>query len=149
MNLQALIEFAIGGVSYEQVFMIAPNLVPYAILGINFLHENNFEMNLAKGSFRTRRNGSDYERKFSCGSLPKGEMGVGLVASPGVQLNLTELLITRRDDERVNTVRAETTKNITSMCEESQRAVLRYHDKIKLKGLSTDIRMVILLYWMM
>ena len=34
---QALIEFEIGGVSYEQVFVLAPNLVPDAILGINFL----------------------------------------------------------------------------------------------------------------
>jgi len=40
---QALIEFKI--VSYEQVFMLAPNLVPDAILGINFLKENNVVIN--------------------------------------------------------------------------------------------------------
>jgi hypothetical protein len=67
-------------------------------------------------------------------------MGVGLAASPGVQLNLIELLTMRREDERVNTVRAETTTNFTSMCEESQRALLQYHDRIKLKRLGTDFR---------
>jgi hypothetical protein len=67
-------------------------------------------------------------------------MGVGLAARPGVQLNLIELLTMRREDERVNTVRAETPKNFTSMCEESQRALLQYHDKIKLKGLGTNFR---------
>jgi predicted aspartyl protease len=46
---QALIEFEIDGVSYEQVFMIAPNLVPDAILGINFLKENNVVTNLTEG----------------------------------------------------------------------------------------------------
>jgi hypothetical protein len=67
-------------------------------------------------------------------------MGVGLVASPGVQLNLIELLTMRREDERVNTVRAETTKNFTSMREESKRALLQCLNKIKLKGLGTDFR---------
>lgn len=50
---QALIEFEIDGVSYEQVFMIAPDLVPDAILGINFLKENNVVISLTEGRFKT------------------------------------------------------------------------------------------------
>lgn len=37
MKRLALIEFGIDEVKYEQVFMIAPNLVPDAILRIHFL----------------------------------------------------------------------------------------------------------------
>jgi predicted aspartyl protease len=51
---QTLIEFERDGFSYEQVFMIAPNLVPDAILGINFLKENNVVINLTEGSFKKR-----------------------------------------------------------------------------------------------
>jgi hypothetical protein len=78
--------FEIDGVSYEQVFVTAPNLVPDAVLGIHFLHEKNVEINFAEERFRTRKNGSNYEHRSSYSSLPKSEMGVGLVASPGVQL---------------------------------------------------------------
>ena len=52
-----MIEFEIDGVSYELMFMIAPNVVPDAILRINFLKENNVVMNLNEGRFRTRRDG--------------------------------------------------------------------------------------------
>jgi hypothetical protein len=38
---QALIGFEIDGVSYELVFMIAPNVVPGAILGISFIKVHN------------------------------------------------------------------------------------------------------------
>jgi len=70
---QALIEFETDGVSYEKVYMIAPNLVPDAILGINFLKENNVVINLTEGRFKTRRDGSDCEHKFFYGSLPKNK----------------------------------------------------------------------------
>jgi hypothetical protein len=78
---QALIEFEIDGVSCEQVFMIAPNLVPDAILGIHFLKENNVVINLTEGSFKTRRGGSDCEHKFFYGSLPKNKAEVDLVST--------------------------------------------------------------------
>jgi len=42
---QAVIEFEVEGVSYEQVLMIAPNVVPDAIFGINFLKENSHKLN--------------------------------------------------------------------------------------------------------
>jgi hypothetical protein len=71
---QTLIEFEMDGVSYEQVFMIALNLVPDAILGINFLKENNIVINLTEGRFKTRTDGSDCEHKFFCGSLPKNKV---------------------------------------------------------------------------
>jgi hypothetical protein len=60
---QFLIEFEIDGVSYEQVFMIVPNVVPDAVLGISFPKENNVVINLTEGRFKTPRNGSDCERK--------------------------------------------------------------------------------------
>jgi hypothetical protein len=59
--------------------MIAPNLVPDAILGINFLKENNVVINLTEGSLKTRRDGSDGECKFLYGSLPKNKVEVGLI----------------------------------------------------------------------
>ena len=88
---QALIEFEIDGVSYEQVFMIALNLVPGAILGISLLKENNVVINLIEGRFKMRRDGSDCEHKYFCDSSPKNRVGVGLISSPKFQLNFSEL----------------------------------------------------------
>ena len=68
---RALIEFEIHGVSYEQVFIIALNVVPNAIFGIKFLKVNNVVINLTEGRFKTRRGGSDCEHKFFYDSLPK------------------------------------------------------------------------------
>ena len=76
---QALIEFKIDGVSYEQVYMIAPNLVPVAILGINFLKETNVVINLTEGCFKTRRDGFHCEHKFFYGSFPKYIVEAGLI----------------------------------------------------------------------
>ena len=59
-----MIEFEVDGVSYEEVFMTAPNLVPHAILGINSLKENSVVINLNEGRFKTRRDISDSEHKF-------------------------------------------------------------------------------------
>jgi predicted aspartyl protease len=52
---QALIEFEIDGVKYEQVFMISPNLEPDAILGINFLQDNDAVRSVTEKCFRTRK----------------------------------------------------------------------------------------------
>ena len=62
--------------------MTAPNLVPYAILGIDFLKENNVVINLTEGSFKTRRDGLNCERKFFYDSLPKNKVGDGLISNP-------------------------------------------------------------------
>ena len=48
-----MIEFEIDGVSYELVFVVAPNLVPDAIVKINFMKDTNVLMNLTEGRFRT------------------------------------------------------------------------------------------------
>jgi hypothetical protein len=124
----------------NKYFMIAPNLVPDAVLGINFLHKNNVEMNFAEERFGTRGNGSNYQRKFFYDSLPKGKVGVGLVARLEVESNLIGSLTTRRKDGKNNTVGAETTETLISMRKESQRALLKYCDKIKLNGLGADVR---------
>jgi len=96
-----LIEFDTDGVSYEKVFVIAPNLVPDAILGINFLKENNVVINLTGGCFKTRRGGFDCEHKFFYDSLPKNKVGVGLISNPKFQLNFSELR--RQSDGKDNT----------------------------------------------
>jgi predicted aspartyl protease len=95
---QALIEFEIYGVSYEQVFMIAPNLVPDAILGISFLKENNVVINLTEGHFKTRKEGSDNEHKFFCDSLPRDRVEVGFISKPKFQLNPSELQWTEKGE---------------------------------------------------
>jgi hypothetical protein len=41
--------------------MTAPNVVPDAILGINFLKENNVMINLTEGRFKKQRDGFNYE----------------------------------------------------------------------------------------
>ena len=55
--------------------MIGPNLVPDAILRINFLKKTNVVMNLTEGRFRTRRDGFNFEQKFCYDSLPKNNVG--------------------------------------------------------------------------
>ena len=50
-----MIGFEIDGFSYEQVFKIAPNLVPDVILGMNFLQESKVMINLAETRFETGR----------------------------------------------------------------------------------------------
>jgi hypothetical protein len=72
---QALIEIEIDGFSHGVVFMIAPNLVPDAILRINFLKQNDVVMNLTEGRFGTRRDGFNCEHKFFYDSLPKNKVG--------------------------------------------------------------------------
>jgi len=61
---QALIEFEIDGVKYEQVFMILPNLEPDAILGINFLQENDVMIDVARKCFRARKGEEDCTHSF-------------------------------------------------------------------------------------
>ena len=58
-----MIGFEVDGVSYEQVFMIAPNVVPVAILGVGFLQENNVVINFSDGRCKTRKDGSVCEHK--------------------------------------------------------------------------------------
>jgi hypothetical protein len=110
---QALIEFQIDGVSFEQMFMIASNLVLYAILGRDFLKENNVVINLTEGSFKTRRDGLNYERKFFYDSLPKNKVGVGLISNPKFQLNFTESQ--RHPDGKDYIVGAQTTYALMPM----------------------------------
>jgi predicted aspartyl protease len=82
---QALVEFKINGFSYEQVFMIAPNLVPDAILGVNFLKENNVVIDLTEGRIKARKGGSDCEHEFFYGSLPKNKFEVGFISNSEIQ----------------------------------------------------------------
>ena len=89
---QALIEFEIVGVSYEQVFMIAPDVIRVVIVGINFLKENNVVISVAEG------HGSDCEHKFFYDSLPKNKAGIGFISKPKIQLNFSNL---RSRTERV------------------------------------------------
>jgi hypothetical protein len=126
---QALIEFKIDGVSYEQVFMIAPNLVPDAILGINFLKENNIVINLTEGHFKMRRDGSDCEHKFFYGSLPRNKVGVGLTSNPKFQLNFSELQ--RQLDGKENIVGTQTIHKLIPMQQQSQKELLSICDEIK------------------
>ena len=69
-----MIGFEIDGFSYEQVFMIAPNLVPDVILGINFLQESKVMINLAERRFETRRYNYNCGHNFY-GSLAKDKIG--------------------------------------------------------------------------
>jgi hypothetical protein len=110
-----LIEFERDGVSYEQVFMIALNLVPDASLGIHFLKENNVVINLTEGHFKARKDGFYCENKFFYGSLPKSRVGFGLISNPKFQLNFSELQTRvgrkgkysrRSDHSRINTYAA-------------------------------------------
>ena len=126
---QALTEFEIDGVSYEQMFMIAPNLVPDAILGINFLKENNVVINLTESRFKTRRDGSDCEHEFFYGSLPKNKVGVGLISNSKFQLNFSELQ--RQSDGKENIVGAQTTHALIPMQQQSQKELLSICNEIK------------------
>jgi len=74
-----LIGVEIDGVSYEQVFMVAPNVVPDAILGISFVKGNNVVINLTEGRFKTRKDGSDCECKYCYNASLKNRVGVGLI----------------------------------------------------------------------
>jgi len=104
---QALIEFEIDGVSYELVFVVAPNVVPDAILKINFLKETNVVMNLTEGRFRTRMDGFNCEHKFFYDSLPKSKVGV--------QLKFSESQTTIRQNGKDYTVTAQTTHALMSV----------------------------------
>jgi len=119
---QALIAFEMGGFSYEHVFMIVPNLVPDAILGINFLKENNVVINLTEGRFKTRSDGSDCQLKLFYGSLPKNKVGIGLISNPKFQLNFSELQ--RQSDGKENIVGAQITHELIPMHQESQKELL-------------------------
>ena len=110
---QVLIEFKIDGVRYEQVFTIAPNLVPDVTLGINFLKANNVVINLTEGRFKTRSDDSDCEHKFFYDSLPKNKGGVGLISNPKFQSNSSELQ--RLSDGKDNIVSAKTTHVLMPM----------------------------------
>jgi hypothetical protein len=110
--------------------MIAPNLVPDAILRINFLKENNVVINLTEGRFKTRRDGSDCEHKFFYGSLPKNKVGVGLISNPKFQLNFSELQ--RQSDGRENMVGAQTTHALIPTQQLSQKELLSICNKIRL-----------------
>jgi hypothetical protein len=109
--------------------MIAPNLVPDAILGINFLKENNVVINLTEGSFETRRDGSDCERKFFYGSLPKNNVEVDLISNLNFQLNFSELQ--GQSDGKEKIVGAQTTHALIPMQQQSQKALLSICDEIK------------------
>jgi len=122
-----LIEFKIDGVSNKQVFMIAPNLVPDTILGINFLKGNNIVINLTEGRFKMQRDGSDCEHKFFYGSLPKNK--VGLISNPKFQLNFSELQ--RQSDGKGNIVGAQTTHELIHMQQQSQKELLSICDETK------------------
>jgi hypothetical protein len=126
---QALIEFEIGGVRYEQLFMIAPNPVPDAILGINSLKEDNVVINLTEGSFKTRRDGSDCEHKFLYGSLPKNKGEVGLISKPKFQLNFSELQGQPHGKENIMGV--QTTRALVPLQQQSQKELLSNCDEIK------------------
>jgi len=64
-----MINFEIGRFGYEQVFMVAPKPLLDAILGINFLKENNVVINLNEGRFKGQMDGSNCEHQFCYDSL--------------------------------------------------------------------------------
>jgi hypothetical protein len=70
--------------------MTAAILVPYAILGIDFLKENNVVINLTEWSFKTRRDGWNCERKFFYDSMPNNKVGVRLIPNQKFQMNFSE-----------------------------------------------------------
>jgi len=99
--------------------MIAPILVPDAILGINFLKENNVLINLTEGRFRTRRGGSNCEHKFFYDSLPKNKVGAGLISNPKFQLNFSESQ--RQPEGMYYIVGAQTTHALMPMRKQNQK----------------------------
>jgi hypothetical protein len=88
--------------------MIAPNVVPGAILGINFLQENKVVKNIAKRRFETRRYSSNCETNF-CDSLPEDKIGVAVISNPVFQLNFPESQTTKQLDGKDHRVGAQTT----------------------------------------
>jgi len=127
---QALSEFEIDGVSYEQVFMIAPNLVPDVILGINFLKENNVVFNLTEGRFRRRRDGFNCEHKFFYDSLLKNKVGVGLISNPKFQRNFSESK--RQPEVKYYILGAQSIHALMPMRQQNQKELLNICDEIKL-----------------
>jgi len=107
---QAFIEFEIDGVSYELVFMIAPNLASDVILRITFLKENNVVINLTEGSFKTPRDGFNCEHKFICDSFSKNKVGKWELAlyQTRIQPKFSELQSTTQQNGKGYTVSAQT-----------------------------------------
>jgi hypothetical protein len=68
---QALIEFEIDGVKYEQVFMVSPNFEPDAILGINFLQDNDIVIDVTEKCFRTQKGEVSCAHRFCNNSFKK------------------------------------------------------------------------------
>jgi predicted aspartyl protease len=85
---QALIEFEIDGVKYEQVFMISPNLEPDTILGINLLQDNDVVIDVTEKCFRTRTGEVSCTHSFVYNFLQKDRVGVRSVLNQNEKKNL-------------------------------------------------------------
>jgi hypothetical protein len=113
--------------------MMAPNLAPDAILGINFLQENDVVINVTEGRFTTRRDGCNCEHKFLYDSLPKNKVGVvGLISNPKFQLNLSESQ--RQPDGKDYLVGAQNTHALIPLQQQNQKELLNTCDEIKVNG---------------
>jgi len=78
-------------------------------------------ISLTEGRSKTRRDGSDCERKFFYDSLPKNKVGVCFISKPKIQLNFWKLQ--RQSDGKNNTVGAQTILTLIPMQQESQGAI--------------------------
>jgi hypothetical protein len=67
-------------------------------------------------------------------------VGVGLVLNPKFQLNLSESPNTTQQNGRDYIASDQTTDTLTYMRKESQKAVLKNRDKIKVYGVGSDAR---------
>lgn len=61
---QALIKFQVEKDNYEQVFMVAPNLLTHVILGANFLNENDALLNFREGCIVMREGSVSRRHNF-------------------------------------------------------------------------------------
>jgi hypothetical protein len=81
---QALIPFDIGETYYEQVFMVAPNLMAEAIIGANFLSDYGVMTDFKERSFTTRQHGQVSRHSFSFNGMAKEEDRGTLATNPGL-----------------------------------------------------------------
>lgn len=109
---------------------VAPNLVPDAVLGFNFLIKRTRDK-LRRRTFQNVKECFNCEHKFSYVSLPNANEGLGLVSVSEFQLNVS-YSTTIEQDGRDIIVSAQTTDALTPVRKKSQRTLLRNGDRIKI-----------------
>jgi hypothetical protein len=109
--------------------MIAPNLMPDVILGVNFLKENNVVIDLTEGRVKARKGGSDCEHGFFYGSLPKNKFEVGFISNSEIQPNIS--VLRRQLGEKGIVVGTRTIHALIPTQQSSQKELLSVSDNIK------------------